>query len=413
MRNLAQFVTIKDIIPMDGKDRIVDVVFEELGYECIIPKKDAIIGNKIIFIQEGAILPEEDKWEFLRKRCYNETVKGFVIKPMTMGKKIDGTKVKSWGLGITPEDIGMSDEDVKKYLKKDLTDFLHIRKYEPEEDASPSKVSPIVKFLLRHKLTRWFAKMFFLKSNEKAGFPSELISKSDETSIQNYKALLEKNKDALVYTTAKLEGQSFTVIPTLKRKKVDVYVCSRNSAYKKENDTIFWKLLKEYKVKEKMEKIYKETGNLYILQGEQVGPTIQNNIYNFENNKWFIFTVKNLFTGKQLPLEEAIEVAKQFDIDFVPILEKNIPLSTIMPDINAAVEYAEAAYWRGRNFNYKPSNKEKLWKDYMQHEGVVVRSMDYDKDSNKGFSFKVKNLQYQEKGLAAMNKIAKEAKWLD
>ena len=29
MRNLAQFATIKDIIPMDGKDRIVDVVFED------------------------------------------------------------------------------------------------------------------------------------------------------------------------------------------------------------------------------------------------------------------------------------------------------------------------------------------------------------------------------------------------
>jgi hypothetical protein len=35
-----------------------------------------------------------------------------------------------------------------------------------------------------------------------------------------------------------------------------------------------------------------------------------------------------------------------------------------------------------------------MWKDYFQHEGVVVRTSNYDKDNNIGCSFKIKNLDY-------------------
>ena len=84
MRDLASVVTISTKNKMFEKDRICVVTFEELGYESIIPVEHNV-GDKMVFIQEGAILPVEERWEFLRKRCYREDLKGFLIKPMTIG----------------------------------------------------------------------------------------------------------------------------------------------------------------------------------------------------------------------------------------------------------------------------------------------------------------------------------------
>ena len=99
MRDLASVVTIATTNKMFEKDRICWATLEENGYEVIIPNTIQP-GDRMVFIQEGSILPEIERWEFLRKRCYNKLAKGFVIKPMTMGAKdVNGEKgdrVKSW-----------------------------------------------------------------------------------------------------------------------------------------------------------------------------------------------------------------------------------------------------------------------------------------------------------------------------
>lgn len=98
MRDLAKVVTIETKNKMFEKDKICVVTFKELGYEAIVPIS-CNVGDKMVFIQEGSILPEIERWEFLRKRCYVDSLKGFLIRPMTMGAKDDngqkGDKVKS------------------------------------------------------------------------------------------------------------------------------------------------------------------------------------------------------------------------------------------------------------------------------------------------------------------------------
>lgn len=98
MRDLAGVVTIETKSKMYQKDRICAVTFKENGYEAIVPVTHNV-GDKMVFIQEGSILPEDSKWEFLRKRCHRDSLKGFLITPMTMGAKDDngekGPKVKS------------------------------------------------------------------------------------------------------------------------------------------------------------------------------------------------------------------------------------------------------------------------------------------------------------------------------
>jgi hypothetical protein len=222
------------------------------------------------------------------------------------------------------------------------------------------------------------------------------------------KGVLEKFAESKVNITAKMEGQSFTVVPTFKGKKLTgAYVCSRNNAYTVEDNSLFWDMMRKYDVVKKMKEIWKNEHKAYILQGEQVGPTIQDNIYDFKNNQWFLFAAKDYETLKQVSYEEQVKIADKFGFNVVPLLWTGT-LKEVMPDVDAAVAFAEKAAWKPIDGSKIHSwlnldNKGKLWKDYMQHEGVVVRTVDYDKDNNIGVSFKVKNMQYQERGLGKIH----------
>lgn len=292
MRNMAKIVTVASKGKMFEKDKICYVSFKETAYECIVPI-EVEIGDKMVFIEADSILPETERWEFLRKRCYRDDLKGFLIKAMVMGKKenLDGTagdRVKSWGLCVTLAEAGI-EKDLK--AETDVTDLLQIRKYEPAEDASPRPISipRFIKFCLKHKLTRWIGNIYMKRKRSKnasrGGFPTELISKSDETTIQNYKSVINSFPGKKAFITAKLEGQSFTC--TLDKKGKDLILCSRNNRLLRgdSNATIFYEVADRLNIQKKLINYYKKTGHILILQGEQVGPGIQGNIYNFNENR--------------------------------------------------------------------------------------------------------------------------------
>lgn len=416
MRDLASICTIEKVWPLEGKDRVQGASFVENGYEVMV-SKDIQPGQLVAFIQEGAILPVRDTWEWLRKRCYRENLNGFngfLIKP----QKFAG--IKSWGLAVPLAELGLEESVYSKFKAgEDITELLEIHKYEPEEDASPTKgeskkaYPKWVKFCLSHLLTRWIGRLWQKKhQNSGGGFPSDLISKSDETTIQNMKGVLQKYADEKVVITAKMEGQSWTVVPTFKGKKLTgAYVCSRNNAYMVPDNSIFWNMMRKYDIVNKMKELWKTEHRAFILQGEQVGPGIQNNIYNFKENQWFLFTVKDFETLNQLSYTEMEKVAKIFGCKVVPAVDCGV-LKDIMPDISTAVAYAEKVCWIPVNGTeietyYNPAIG-KLWKDFFQHEGVVVRSFNYDKDKGIGVSFKVKNLSYAETGLPKIASLCRE-----
>jgi len=413
MRNLAQVVTIESKNKMFEKDKICVVTFKELGYEAIVPIT-VEIGDRMVFIQEGAILPEIERWEFLRKRCYNDNLRGFLIKPMTMGAKdfngMKGDRVKSWGLCVTLAEAGLRENLA---AGTDVTDKLEIRKYEPAEDASPTKTSKTprwVKFCMKHRLLRWIGQLWFdknKKSNE--NFPSDIISKSDETTIQNYKAVVNMFPGTKAFITAKIEGQSFTCSLDMKHKD-RFYVCSRNNRYDKVNSAseVFFNTAARYDIAAKLKAYKKKTGVCLMLQGEQAGPGIQGNIYNFDEHKWFLFRMKGYEKGRwvEYNYEKMSAIADTLGIPCVPLLETVEDMSVY--DLNSLVKRAEIASWTPETFDYTPKNGDKLWKNYLQHEGIVVKSADYNKEAETGFSFKVKNMSYQEHQYSEMNKIARE-----
>lgn len=409
MRDLASVVTIATKNKMFEKDRICVVSFKELGYEAIVPIEHNV-GDRMVFIQEGSILPEEEKWEFLRKRCYKEDLKGFLIKPMTMGARDvngeRGDRVKSWGLCVSLSEAGLS-EDLK--AGTDVTDKLKIRKYEPAEDASPtpSKTPEFIKFCYKHRLLKWIAKWWkATHTTPKGKFPTDIIAQSDETTIQNYTRVIENFPGKKAFITAKMEGQSFTCSLD---KKGKFFICSRTRRLSSgdSNGKDFFAGAKKYDIAAKLKDYLKKTGVTLVIQGEQCGPRIQGNIYNFPDIHWFVFRMKGKEAGewKEYNYPKMKEVADQLGLECVPLLEVVDDMSKYN-SIKSLVERAERASWTEFDFNYIPRSTDKLWKNYSQHEGIVVKSEDYDKEKGTGFSFKVKNLAYAEKTYGEMAEIA-------
>lgn len=416
---MAKIVTVDSIHKMYQKDKIVVVNFKETSYQAIV-SNSVKAGDLMVFIEADSILPIEEKWEFLRKKCFHQELNGFLIKPMTMGRMENkdgsmGERVKSWGLAVSLEDAELD----KVKAGQDVTKFLNIRKYEPIEDASPamSNYPKWVKFCLSHTATRWLGQLWKNQNPSESNFPEDLISKSDETTVQNMIGALEEFANEDVYITAKIEGQSVTALLDYnsKSKKVgSFYVCSRNSAYKKEESNGFWRFAKELDLPNKFVRFYKETGLIPIIQAEQCGPGIQQNIYNFPTIKWFVYEIKTLNPKTrecvQLNVYDMIKVSLWFGLSTVPIINGLAKLKNVMPDLSSAEKYAETKYWtltsNGYDFNYTPKKNDVLWKDYFQHEGVVVRSINCDKDKGIGLSMKIKNLDYQEQGLGKIHNAA-------
>ena len=417
MRDLASICTIEKVWPLEGKDRVQGASFVENGYEVMV-SKDIQPGQLVAFIQEGAILPVKDTWEWLRKRCYRENLNGFngfLIKP----QKFSG--IKSWGLAVPLAELGL-EESVYSKLKagEDITELLEIHKYEPEEDASPTKgeskkaYPKWVKFCLGHLLTRWIGRIWQKRhQNSGGGFPDHVLLKSDETTVQNMPFAIEKFADELVYISAKMEGQSATICFDPKKTKKDglFYVCSRNNAYKIKCNNDFWNYCVNNGMEKKLRDYYKKTGKLLAVQAEQCGPGIQNNIYNFKSLKWFVYLMTDIITGNQLNYDEMVSACKDLGLTMVPVIVANVKLKDVMPTLSAAVDYAEKSYWtldeNGELIqNYQPKEGEKLWVDYFQNEGVVVRSMNCDKKKNIGLSMKIKNIDYASHNLGEIYSMA-------
>ena len=105
MRDLASVCTIEKVWALEGKDKVQGASFKENSYEVMV-SKDIQPGMLVAFIQEGAILPEINAWEWLRKRCYRENLNGFngfLIKP----QKFAG--IKSWGLAVPLDELPIAD----------------------------------------------------------------------------------------------------------------------------------------------------------------------------------------------------------------------------------------------------------------------------------------------------------------
>lgn len=310
MRSLATIQTINKIEPIEGADRIELATI--LGWHVVVKKGEFNVGDKCVYIEIDSLLPEKPEFEFLRK-------KKFRIKTM----RVRG--VISQGICFPLSVVGLDEEKYK--IGDDVTEILGVTKYDLDDDAdledkTSTKVnSKFVKFLMRYK---FFRKIFSKKKKRGDGFPTEYISKTDETRIQSMPWVLERDCGEYYYSCEKLDGQSGSFLLVKNKfphnifgKKYEYIVASRNRIAPQ--DSSYTKVSEKYNVEEVLKSIAKEYGSSMVaIQGEVIGDKIQGNKYKISGHQLYVFNL--IIDGKLKNIREMHDILDKYNMLIVPLV---------------------------------------------------------------------------------------------
>lgn len=322
MRKLASIQKISKLEPIPNADRIELATI--LGWKVVVKKGEFKEGDEVVYIEIDSILPDQPEFEFLRDY-------GFRIRTVKLRGQV--SQGIAFPLSILPNDIEIS-------IGKDVTDILGIKKYEP-----PIPIQ--------------------LSGKVKGPFP-QFIPKTDEVRIQTIPEFLEKYGGKLFYISEKIDGTSATYY--MNEDKFGV--CSRNWDLEEEETNLFWILARELNLEERLRKL----GENIAIQGEALGPKIQNNLYELSTYRIFLFSIYDIDKQKYADYDKFIQYAQELSLETVPILDDHFSLQGTVDDL---VEMATG---------------KSILNPKLEREGIVIRSLkeardpDYDR-----ISFKVLN----------------------
>ena len=327
MRKLASIQEIAELRPIENADNIECAVI--LGWTVVVKKGEFKVGDKCVFHEIDSIVPAIDTYAFLGDA--RQEYQGHRVKTVRLRGQL------SQGLALPLEAFDL-DKDLE--VGTDLTEVLHIRKYEPpvpeEEGAKPSS-------------RVWE------------------IPKTDEERYQSNPRLVKELQGKPFYGSVKLDGTSTTVILNYDDEdRPEVNVCGRNSCYIESPNNKYWAVAMKYQMKEKILEYYERTGMRLAFQGELIGPKIQGNKMGLTENDLYIFNVWKA-NGKQLyekcPLDEALDIVCQLGFKFVPIVYQNECFNYETEELQGLTNIKYKEYFEGA----KPSQN---------IEGIVFRSID-------------------------------------
>ena len=363
-RALAYIVTIDEIRPIEGYDRVEYA--RTNGWWCVISKNDNLkVGDKCVYFEvDSKVNAADERFAFLEKRNYK-------IKTQKMCKVISQGLLMP--LSLFPE-IGDAD------INTDVTDILKVTYAVEEDNARKGKGDPDAKYksmAARHKnifkkpWAKWMMRrtwgrkiMFFFfgkKKDNPRGFPT-FVSKTDEERVENQPWRIGDGKTYLA--TEKLDGTSCTYALERKGKnKFEFYVCSRNVRQQDEKQecyhdhNIYWDLAFKYDIEQHLKDFLNEFPYLkwVCIQGEGVG-SVQGNPLKLKEDDLYIFNIKESETGRW-PSQAGKEQVEEWGMKWVPILGE-----VQMPD--TMEELKELA-----------TGKSVVNPDVMR-EGIVYRSLD-------------------------------------
>jgi RNA ligase (TIGR02306 family) len=323
-RKLATVRRIKEILPIEGADRIELAVVD--GWKVVVAKDvQHKVGDLVIYCEIDSFLPIREEFEFLRKSSYKKMgdQEGFRLRTAKMKGQISQGLILPIFV-LNPPDTNIY---VQPFEGLDVTEMLDIVKYEPPIPAN-------------------------LAGKVKGLFPSFLI-KTDEERVQNiaveYSALCFQSKHQF-YVTEKLDGSSATFYIN----NGEFGVCSRNLELLETEDNSFWKVARELKLEENLRAL----GKNICLQGELIGEGIQGNPYGIKGQTIRFFSVYQIDSRTRLGIKDLKDICFMIGLQTVPILESNFLLPNTIEEM---LQYAEG----------KSALNPKT-----EREGVVVRSLD-------------------------------------
>ena len=365
-RELVYVVTIDDIKPIEGRDRVECAVVG--GWTVMVRKDQFKPGDLGIYFEIDSKVPAKEPFMFLEGKHFKiKTQKyktpngqfwsqGLLMTASdfgwTLAEDADGNKIINWGDKATNAMPYLFEGDF-------LTQELGVTYADPEDNSRKSKSSvdkyqkmaqrmgkkfakQPYKWLMKHKLGRKILYLFFgnnKKDNIKA-FPTHLpyIHKSDEERIENMPWILQ-NKTRWIKTT-KIDGTSSLFLLERKGKKREYWVCSRNvrqldrkqECYHKDN--AYWEANDKYHIQDFLEDMLNKhpEWEYVALQGETAGCTssgakLQGDPHKFGELRFFGYNFITSDKGRWNSVEAA-KLCSEYGIDWVPIVDDNY----ILPD---------------------------------------------------------------------------------
>jgi len=289
MRKLATIRKIDAIDPIDGADAIE--VATVGGWRVVAKRGEYKPGDMAVYLEVDSFVPHKLA-PFLTKAGHHpkvfEGIEGERLKTI----KLRGQLSQGLLLPLTTANVAY---DVTPIEDEDVTEYLGIVKW---EKAVPAQLAGTVK----------------------GNFPT-LIPKTDQERVQNLKKEIKASQGMRYEVTEKLEGSSMTCY------MIDgVFgVCSRNLDLKRDENNSFWATAIAYDVENKLTAA---DMNDLAIQGELIGPGIQDNIYRLSKLEFRVFDVYSIKGGEYLSPADRRAAVEQLGLIHVPVLETEFVLAT-------------------------------------------------------------------------------------
>ncbi|OWK42396.1 RNA ligase (ATP) [Fimbriiglobus ruber] len=341
MRKLASIQTVNAVESIPNADVIEKL--RVLGWWVVSKKGEHRPGDKLVYCEIDALLPERPDFEFLRpssfKPAHDDLPAGFRIKTVKLRGQV--SQGICFPLSILPE--GAPTEE-----GADVTELLGVKKWEP-----PVPVG--------------------MGGKVKGGFPG-FLPKTDETRVQVLEAALQRHRGKTFYVTEKLDGTSFTAF----LRQGEFGICSRNLWMDEADESnVLARVAKGLKLEEKLRAARERSGHDLAIQAEVIGPGIQKNKYGLKDVALRVFNVLNVDTYRLLDHPVKLAILAEMGLEAVPQLG-TIALNHTVDEL---VAFSEGV---------------SVLNSQVQREGVVLRPLveEYDEDIGDRLSFKAINPKF-------------------
>lgn len=387
-RKLATIRTIDALEPIPDADKIEVAVVG--GWRVVVQKGLYKAGDKAVYFEIDSWMPHAlapfltDPSHFSKvfegvegQRLKSKKLRGVI----SQGLLIPLTEVVEYLRTIQPEEIhgevGIIDfetDDVTVESKigimsgdvdgtptmyfegDDLTELLGILKW---EKVIPATMGGVVRGSFPGFMPKFPGFMPKTDQERLQNLKSEFLGHHDE--FYNRVGWFEENAQWEI--SEKLDGTSCTIYI----KDGEFGVCSRNLELKETEGNVYWNMARKYDIEQKLRD--NNLDNLAI-QGEIIGPGIQNNRYGLKEPDFYVFDIFDIKTGRYLT-DFAVSLCDTLGLKHVPFWINNLQ--------NVAATYEDfIAYADGKSFVGKKPDR----------EGVVFKRLTPERASFKIISNK-------------------------
>lgn len=298
-RKMVRIVEVGDIIPIAKADAIE--VAKVGGWSAVVKKGVHQKGSKAVYFEIDTFLPEGNPaWQFLVDTHATdfEGQRGHALRTVRLRGQI------SQGLLMSFSELGLHpDEALSPGF--DLAAKLGARKY--EEALSPEMIK-VARGMLPTEVPR-------TKQERIQNMESEFSDWQNQGAKGNLTWEL----------TEKLEGASCTFAWM----KGDLHACSHRIDYHPADSNEFWQAARSLDIEAKLRA---EFGNRSIaLQGELVGPGMEQNVYGLESRQFMLYEVVDLDAGRKFTPVERRALCAKLGIPHVPVIATGYSLSPDQP----------------------------------------------------------------------------------